>query len=141
MNLYADASAVLAWLLREARAEEASSLLSGAQLVLSSQLTLVECDRALHRLTAEGSFHDGVRAELAGRVAAAATTWTQLAITDSILNRARLPFQGGPVRTLDAIHLASALEGRATAVDLAVLSLDDRMRRAARALGFEVHPA
>ena len=76
LNLYADASAVLAWLLREARADETGSLLAGANLVLSSQLTLVECDRALLRLHAEGRFQDGMRAELSARVSAAATAWT-----------------------------------------------------------------
>jgi predicted nucleic acid-binding protein len=80
-------------------------------------------------------------AELSASAATAAAHWMQLAITESILNRARMPFRGGPVRTLDAIHLASALEARAASASLTVLTLDDRMRRAARALGFEIVPA
>jgi predicted nucleic acid-binding protein len=119
----------------------AAILLGEASGVLSSELTLVECDRTLFRLCGEGVLTEAMREELAARVAAAAASWTQLGITPAILLRARLPFAGGPVRTLDAIHLASALEGRGAVPGLAVLSLDERMRKAAQSLGFSVVPA
>jgi predicted nucleic acid-binding protein len=41
-----------------------------------------------------------------------------------------------PIRTLDAIHLASAR----TAVELEIVTTDKRMREAARQLGFAVFP-
>ena len=139
-SLYADASAILCWLLREPRWEEVAKSLGQASTILSSELAAVECDRALLRLVHEGRITDALKEELAARFAAAAAHWTELAIAAPILLRARLPFAGTPVRTLDAIHLASALEGRGAVPDLAVLSLDDRMRRAARSLGFGVVP-
>ena len=141
MRLYVDSSAVLAWLLGEERGQQTVDLLSRAEPVCSSRLTLVECDRALLRCETEGRLVEAERAELSALVATAATHWQQLAITESILDRARLPFRSHQVRTLDAIHLATALDSRAAVPDLAVLTLDDRMRRAARALGFEVLPA
>jgi hypothetical protein len=52
----------------------------------------------------------------------------------------RQPFPGDPIRTLDAIHLASALVARAAVAGLALLSLDNRMRRSASRLGLDVHP-
>jgi hypothetical protein len=110
-------------------------------VVLSSRLTLVECDRTLLRLVAAGVLAEAERAGLSALLASAASRWRQLAITEPILDRARLPFPGGTLRTLDAVHLASALEARAAMPELAVLSLDDRMRKAARSLGFAVVPA
>jgi uncharacterized protein len=140
LNLYVDSSGIVAWLLGEERAPAAVEALREARLVLSSRLTLVECDRVLIRCAAEGRLDEAAQAELSAQAASAAAHWMQLAITESILSRARMPFQGGPVRTLDAIHLASALESRAAVASLTVLTLDDRMRRAARALGLDVVP-
>jgi hypothetical protein len=45
------------------------------------------------------------------------------------------------IRTLDALHLASALVARAAVMDLAFLSLDDKVRAFGRALGLRVMPA
>jgi len=45
-----------------------------------------------------------------------------------------------PVRTLDALHLATALVSNAAVADLEVLSLDARIREAASALGFQLQP-
>ena len=49
-------------------------------------------------------------------------------------------FRGNRFGTLDAIHLASALLGRKAIPDLAMLSLDTRVRRAAHRLGFPLVP-
>ncbi|MBI3795873.1 MAG: hypothetical protein HY268_02755 [Deltaproteobacteria bacterium] len=45
-----------------------------------------------------------------------------------------------PVRTLDAIHLASALFLRESFPDLLILSTDERVRHNALPLGFDVLP-
>lgn len=45
------------------------------------------------------------------------------------------------MRTLDAIHLASAVLARSAFAGIAVLSLDQRIRNVAAALGFDVLPA
>ena len=63
-----------------------------------------------------------------------------LRIGAEVVDRARQPFPGDPVRTLDAIHLASALVARASVPGLGVLSLDERIRRVARTLGLKVVP-
>jgi predicted nucleic acid-binding protein len=42
---------------------------------------------------------------------------------------------------LDAIHLATALQARAALPDLALLSLDRRIRTCGEQLGFQVLPA
>jgi predicted nucleic acid-binding protein len=141
LNVYADASGIVAWLLGEDAAVDVVSALDIAELIVCSQLTVVECDRALLRCLAQGTLTDVEAAERGALLAVAAARWHRLAISESVLERARLPFAGGPVRTLDAIHLATALEARGAVSDLTVLTLDDRMRRAARALGLDLLPA
>ena len=54
MTVYAETSAVLAWLLDQPGAAEVEGVLGAEDDVISSDLTLVECDRALHRLQAAG---------------------------------------------------------------------------------------
>ena len=62
-------------------------------------------------------------------------------IEGEVVERARRPFPVEPIRTLDAIHLASALLASARVADLGLLSLDERVRTAGRALGLPVVPA
>jgi hypothetical protein len=50
------------------------------------------------------------------------------------------PFPVGPVRALDALHLATALAARAAAPDVRVLSPDQRVRENAARFGFAVVP-
>jgi hypothetical protein len=75
------------------------------------------------------------------RLAAVSTRWTLLGLDEEIIERARRPFPSEPVRTLDAIHLASALTARKAVSELAMLSLDGRVRRAADSLGFVLIPS
>ena len=49
MNLYAESSAVLAWLFEEDAADSVEEAFDRAEGVVASDLTLVECDRALMR--------------------------------------------------------------------------------------------
>ncbi len=83
-------------------------------------------------------------AEVADRrahLASAASHWQLLRIAPEIVDRARRPFPGEPIRTLDAIHLASLLAGRSAVRGLALLSLDERVRQAAKGLGVDVLPS
>jgi predicted nucleic acid-binding protein len=71
---------------------------------------------------------------------AAAGHWHVFRISVEIVSRARHPFPAEPIRTLDAIHLASALAARSIVTGVDILSLDDRIRRSAKQLGFHVRP-
>ena len=57
--------------------------------------------------------------------------------------RSEMPiwFPSEPIRSLDAIHLATAVLARSLVPDLTVLSLDERVRRSAEQMGFRVLPA
>lgn len=141
MNVYAESSAVLAWLFGESDGEDARDRLSAARLVLTSDLTLIECDRVLHRAAALGELSAAEAAERCALVDVAAEHWVVQAIDREIVERARRSFPREPIRTLDAIHLATALATRGLVTELQLLSLDERIRRNAADLGFEVVPA
>ena len=140
MNLYAESSAVLAWLLDESTAPDIRRLLNEAEIIVASDLTLIECDRVLLRTVALKEMTEAEAADRRAHLAAAAAHWQILRIAAELVERARQPFPGEPIRTLDAIHLASLLTGRSAIRGLALLSLDERMRQAAKGLGVEVIP-
>jgi predicted nucleic acid-binding protein len=137
--LYAESSAVLAWLLGEEMGEPVRELLAGAEGVITSELTLIECDRVLHRAVAAGLPEAGAAGHR-HRLSAATGHWTLLTLGPEVVERARRPFPAEPIRSLDALHLASALVVRSSVAELQILSLDDRIRKSARELGFEVVP-
>ncbi len=140
MSLYAESSAVLAWLFDETAAGLVRSALADAELVVASDLTLVECDRVLHRAAAVGELTEADAADRRAHLVTAAAHWHVLRLGQEVVGRARQPFPGEPIRTLDALHLASALVARGAVAGLELLSLDERVRRTARLLGVRVLP-
>lgn len=141
MTLYAESSAVLAWLLDEEAGAEIRLLLSEAAIIVASDLTIVESERILQRAAALGELREGDVADLRAHLARTASQWHVLRISPEVVARAGQPFPSEPLRTLDAIHLASALVARSIMPGLEVLTLDARVRRAATGLGFRVRPA
>ena len=140
MTIYAESSAVLAWLSGEDPGDTVRGLLGDADTVITSDLTLVECDRVLIRATALNGLPEADAADRRAPLAAAAAHWHLLRLGEDVVARARRPFPGEPVRALEAIHLASALVARSAAAGLELLSLDVRLRASARQLGFRVLP-
>ncbi len=140
MNLYAESSAVLAWLLDESSAHEVRKLLAAAEVIVASDLTLIECDRVLIRAAALGELTEVEAADRRAHLVSAASHWHLLRVAPEIVDRARQPFPGEPVRALDAIHLASVLTARAAIVGLELLAVDDRVRKAAIKLGLDLLP-
>jgi uncharacterized protein with PIN domain len=75
VNLYADSSAVLAWLLDEPDGTFVRQTLADAEIVLSSDLTLVECDRVLHRAATLGELTEAEVADRRAYPTRAASHW------------------------------------------------------------------
>ncbi|HEX6901280.1 MAG TPA: type II toxin-antitoxin system VapC family toxin [Thermoanaerobaculia bacterium] len=140
MNLYAESSAVLAWLFEERTADDVEAAFNAAEIVVASDLTLVECDRALIRARATGELSEFEANRRRTILEASSSYWTFIKIDREVLERARHRFPGEPLRTLDALHVASALAARSVVPDLALLSLDGRVRENCAALGFDVLP-
>ncbi len=141
MILYVESSAVLAWIFEEERSDRVQRALRQASRVVSSDLTLVECDRAFHRAEMLGRVDTVETGQMRALLAAAVGNWTMYGLHAEIVGRARQRFPLEPVRSLDALHLATALVAREIRPGLAFLGLDRRVRDNAVALGFEVVPA
>ena len=140
MIVYAESSAVLAWLLGEPTGEAVRRTLTEAERVVASALTPLECQRALARGVAIGELPAAAAGAAAGLLGRASAGWALLEMTGPALDRARAAFPAEPVRTLDAIHLAAAVEFRQALGALTLLSLDTRIRANAQALGLEPTP-
>jgi predicted nucleic acid-binding protein len=132
---------VLSWLLGEAAAEEVTAALGQAEQVVASDLTVLECGRSLLRAHVTGVLSELELARRRTTLEKSSYHWTLLKIDRDVLERARRRFPVEPIRTLDALHLASALIARSAVADLAVLSFDQRIRDNAAALGFDLLPA
>jgi hypothetical protein len=138
MVLYAESSAVLSWLLGEASAGDVAEALEGASLIVTSELTTIECSRAIHRARAGRLVNDLQARALHTDYDAAVRQWDVLPMGDRVVHLASAPWPVEPVRTLDAIHLASVLVARDAWPRLHLLTLDRRIEANAKALGVDL---
>lgn len=135
---YVETSALLRVLLDGDEGLQAA--VSGEGLVTSA-LTFVEASRAIVRARRERRLDARSAREAERQLAAFERACDTVAMNDEVLRRAREAFPVEPVRSLDAIHLASVrvLDDELGGVE--VVSCDDRVRQNAVALGFVVIPA
>lgn len=140
MLLYLDSSAVLCWLLDEPQAETVATVLNSADRVATSALTLLECSRGLTRARFAGRITRERERALHHTLDMASLGWEVLDITENLLSEARTEFPVEPVRSQDAIQLATALQLQRQLGDIAILSFDVRLGENARALGLTVLP-
>jgi predicted nucleic acid-binding protein len=133
---YIESSALLAALL-EQDAGALEELRAEGQRVTST-LTFAEAGRALIRARVAGRLtHAEERTALRG-LQTFERNCSVVSVTDGVLTRAGRPFPVEPIRTLDAIHLATAeLLGEAPQL-VTLVARDDRIRRNALALGYAV---
>jgi predicted nucleic acid-binding protein len=113
-------------------------LLERADNVFSSELVLVESERALVRAESTGVLPSAQALGQRATLSLEANYWTLLRIEGEVLDRARQRFPLEPLRTLDAIHLSTLLLVRSIFADAELLSFDDRIRDNARAMGFRL---
>ena len=124
--IYLDTSVALAHLLGEDRAPPASLW---DEVLISSRLLQYELWTRIHARKLARSHGEGVRVML-GRVAL-------LELAQPVLARALEPFPM-PVRTLDALHLASIEFLRSEGQTVKLATYDDRLVAAAKMLKVEV---
>jgi uncharacterized protein len=138
--VYAESSAILAWLLGEPRQERIIDVLSAATDIVTSSLTAIECARGLARARLSGRI-SAVEEQAALRLLdGAVPTWHVLDLSDDVASIARSTFPHEPVRTLDALHLATAVLFHEALGELDLLSLDERVRTNAAAVGMRLLP-
>jgi predicted nucleic acid-binding protein len=125
--VYLDSSSIVKLVVREEGTDALRAYLSSHPAVLSSALAVAEVRRAIGRLSARRSLSDRARLVLDGIAL--------LAVDQAVLDSAaRIP--PPELRTLDAIHVASALS---LGEDLlAFVTHDDRQAAAAVRAGLPV---
>jgi len=102
----------------------------------ASEILGLEARRVLDRLRLDSAIDDEGIAALQGELARIESTIGTISLTRPVLRRASLPL-ATPVKTLDAIHLASALLLREHRHEKLLFATHDaRQATAARALGF-----
>lgn len=121
--VYLDTSVALAELLAEDRRAHPGLW---QQALVASRLLEYELWNRIHA-RGHAETHGAMVRELLARV-------SFLELSPAVLSRALEPYPS-PVRTLDALHLATLEFLRASRVAVKLASFDDRMRAAARSLG------
>lgn len=135
---YFDTSVLVKCYVAEQGTPEALSL-TGRHAVLSSALAPIEVTSALRRQEATGALTRRQRDRALLRFRADRAHWTLLELDPYVLTRAEALAGMGPVRTLDALHLASALVFQAeTSLRPLFITGDAQQRRAAEAVGLNV---
>lgn len=133
---YVESSALVAALLEHDAA--ALRILSEKREWVTSALTFAEANRAVVRAGANGRLSVAqVRAALVA-LRNSASQFVLIPVSDSVLARAGNPFPVEPVRTLDAIHLASIELLVGPPQLITVVTRDGRVRENASALGCAV---
>ena len=129
--LYADTSALVKLVVREAESDALEAEIARWELIATSEIAAIELPRAAARARADGRAgvaDSRVVLELLAALSVVPTTDNVRALAATLA-----PVE---LRTLDAIHLSSAI---ALDADLAaVLTYDHRMADAARARGIAV---
>lgn len=124
---YLDSSALVKLVVHEAGTDALRAWLVGHREVVSSALAVTEVQRAIRRLSRRRSLSDRARLVLDG---------VALLAVDTTILDAAAGLKPPELRTLDAIHVASALS---LGDDLhAFVTYDDRQAAAARTAGLRV---
>lgn len=140
-TVYLESSALLAWLFGEPVSGDAiRTTVNDAHRVVTSALTLVECHRAIHRAASTARLSHIEALALKQYLSELVDSWLVVSLDDPVLDRASGPFAGPIIRTLDALHVASALELAREFGPIELISLDERVRACAVACGLTVTP-
>ena len=131
MTTYVDSSALLKRYFREPDSALAGRLLLSDSVLVTSWVTLIEVQRNLARVLEGADLR-----EAKGQLAADLDTMALVAIDETLCRAAADIGEQLAVRSLDAIHLASAQ--RLVIPALPFVTFDLRQAQAARSLGFTV---
>ena len=105
---------------------------------VTSALTVAEANRAVLRARIAGRLNVTQERDALFAIQSFARRCTVVGVVDAILQRAGRPFPVEPVRTLDAIHLATAEALGEPAQLVTVVTRDGRIKENAAALGYVV---
>lgn len=133
---YIESSALLAALLEHDPDAIAALKVDGTRV--TSALTFAEAYRAVVRARVGGRLTSSEERAAVIALHTFERRCSVVAVSDAVLTRAGRPFPHEPIRTLDAIHLATAELFGEPAQLTTILTRDDRIRENAKALGYGV---
>lgn len=136
---YFDTSALVKQYLREAGSKIVLELLKTGDKVYTASLTYAETHAAFSRRTREGRLTRETSRRLALRFDKDWESYDIVVLSETVLRLARQLLYRHPLRSADAIHLASALLLARTSPShrWAFVCADSRLCEAAEAQGFE----
>ena len=127
--IYLETSALLTWLFDEPDASQIIDTINDAELIVTSELLRIETVRAIKRAQYEKlitleqrdtliqTFHDYIQ------------SCFRMSMDDSVIDGATVDFPVEPVRSLDAVHLSTALEYKKLYPELKMLTTDARLKQ------------
>ena len=131
---YIESSALVAALLESDVGARASIRAQGKRV--TSALTLAEAARAILHARGTGRLSETDERAATRALQVFARRCDIVAVTDAVLARVGRPFPVEPIRTLDAVHLATAEELAEPPALVTIVTRDVRVRDNARALGY-----
>ncbi len=134
---YFDTSALVKRYVVEAGSDVVRRLLRHHRVV-SSVLLRLEAVSAVRRKHAEGQLTETQQKRLLRRIEADDPFWELVPIADEVMDIARRLLLAHRLRTLDAIHLASASIVAAEEVQMPFVTADHRQAEVGRIAGLEV---
>jgi len=111
-----------------------------AAKIVTSSLTIIEADRGIRRAVAGGQLSSLQGRRALDRLDGIMVACEIIDIDDRIIKYVQRDYPVEPVRTLDAIHLASLHFWATTIESVTVLSCDRRVRENCVAWGYAVVP-
>jgi predicted nucleic acid-binding protein len=133
---YVESSALVSALLE--RDAEALKSLRAKSRRITSALTFAEAARAIVRAGLSGRLTSDEQRAAVRALRRFERRCYVVAVTDVVLERVRRPFPVEPVRTLDAVHLATAESLGEPPQLITIVTRDNRVRENATALGYSV---
>lgn len=129
--VYLDTSAVLRAVLERGLSLDVEQRVGAARYLITSRLSLVESARAMHRLRTRGT-PEAVLSDVARELDSLWARCTVWELTREVCDLAAQAAPQHPLRTLDALHLATWLIARRRLGDVELLTTDSRLEQASR---------
>lgn len=132
--IYLDTSAILRALLEAGASPDIERGLREARVLITSRLTVVEAARALLRLRQSGMVAETRLADAARELDALWARCDLWELTSAVCDLAAAIAPAKPLRTLDALHLATYLVARRRLGEVELITADRRLAEAVEAV-------
>jgi predicted nucleic acid-binding protein len=127
--IYLETSALLTWLFDEPDAFQIIDAINDADLLVTSDLLRIETLRAVKRALHEKLITSEQLETLMLTFRDFIQSCFRMSMDESVVAGATMDFPVEPVRTLDAMHLSTALEYKKLYPELKMLTTDARLKQ------------